>query len=117
MRQVIKMKIKRYIMIIFLLLSVNSLYAQEAKNNTDNQKNSGNYLDLTGEAIRIERKIEMPRVSIFDQRIKPDFDHIALDKSFNQEISGKNEEIKFKLGDRLKVYPIKNVEILIQKNR
>ena len=113
------MKKTLYIIFIIVVLMITNAFAQEDQQNTDDQNynDQEQYLDLTQSAIRIERKVQMPRVSIFDKRIKPDFDHIALNKSFRKEISGKNEEIKFRLDDKLKVVPIKNIETLIKKNR
>jgi len=113
------MKKTIYIVLAVTCLMVGNIFAQERDENTEEQNynEQGDFLDLTGSAIRIERKVQMPRVSVFDIRIKPDFDHIALNKSFNKEIAGKNEEMKFKLKDKLTVLPIKNVESLIKKNR
>jgi len=113
------MKKTLYIVLAVICLMIGNAFAQESPESSEDQNynEQGDFLDLTGSAIRIERKVQMPRVSIFDKRIKPDFDHIALDKSFNKEIAGKNEEMKFKLNDKLIVMPIKNIESLIKKNR
>ena len=113
------MKNKFFLLILYVVVATGVVFAQEEnqQNQQTDQTYSGDYIDLTQEAIRIERKVEMPRVSIFDTRIKPEFDQIAINKSFLKEISGKNEELKFKLNKSLNVEAIKNVENLIKKNR
>ncbi|GAB4174017.1 MAG: hypothetical protein Kow00108_08900 [Calditrichia bacterium] len=74
-------------------------------------------IDLTQEAIRIERRIEMPRVSIFDKRVEPQFDDITMDRSFMNEIVGKTEEVGLLSSKTILVKPIKDVDKILKKNR
>lgn len=74
-------------------------------------------IDLTREAIRIERRIEMPRVRIFDRRIPPKFDELTMKRSFMPEIMGKNEELKVLVNKKLTVKPVKNVTRILEKKR
>jgi hypothetical protein len=50
-------------------------------------------VDLSQEAVIIKVEPERPRVNIFAERIKPEFDDINLDKSFMNELTGKGEKI------------------------
>ena len=53
----------------------------------------GNFVDLTGEAVRITIEPERPRVNIIADRIKPEFDMMNLERSFLPELTGKGEKI------------------------
>jgi hypothetical protein len=50
-------------------------------------------VDLSQEAVIIKVEPERPRVNIFAERIKPEFDDINLDKSFMNELTGKGEKV------------------------
>jgi len=54
---------------------------------------SGDFVDLTGEAVRITIEPERPRVNIIADRIKPEFDMMNLERSFLSELTGKGEKI------------------------
>lgn len=53
----------------------------------------GDFVDLTGEAVRITIEPERPRVNIIADRIKPEFDMMNLERSFLPELTGKGEKI------------------------
>jgi protein TonB len=53
----------------------------------------GDYVDLTGEAVRITIEPERPRVNIIADRIKPEFDMMNLQRSYLPELTGKGERI------------------------
>ena len=55
--------------------------------------NQGDFVDLTGEAVRITIEPERPRVNIIADRIKPEFDMMNLERSFLPELTGKGEKI------------------------
>jgi hypothetical protein len=103
-----------------------SVQAQDVQQNNQQQAQSqqqvtgeqgGQVLDLTLEAIRIEKRIEMPRVRIFDKRIPPKFDEISMERSFLNELIGKNEEIRVLVSKKMKVKPIENAQKILQKKR
>jgi TonB family protein len=67
---------------------------------------SGDFVDLTGEAVRITIEPERPRVNIIADRIKPEFDMMNLERSYLPELTGKGEKIvvvnpKARIGDDL----------------
>jgi len=51
------------------------------------------FVDLSQEAVIIKVEPERPRVNIIADRVKPEFDDINLDKSFNNELTGKGEKV------------------------
>ena len=53
----------------------------------------GDFVDLTGEAVRITIEPERPRVNIIADRIKPEFDMMNLQRSYLPELTGKGEKI------------------------
>ena len=53
----------------------------------------GDYVDLTGDAVRITIEPERPRVNIIADRIKPEFDMMNLERSYLPELTGKGEKI------------------------
>jgi TonB family protein len=53
----------------------------------------GDFVDLTGEAVRITIEPERPRVNIIADRIKPEFDMMNLERSYLPELTGKGEKI------------------------
>lgn len=111
---------KKIIFILGLLVMNFLGWAQDVNQNqqaVETQANQKEVLDLTREAIRIERRIEMPRVRIFNKRIPPKFDEVAMDRSFLNEIIGKNEEVKLFTEKKIAVKPIKNVKKILNKKR
>ena len=53
----------------------------------------GDFVDLTGDAVRITIEPERPRVNIIADRIKPEFDMMNLERSYRPELTGKGEKI------------------------
>ena len=53
----------------------------------------GDFVDLTGDAIRIQIEPDRPRVNIIADRIKPEFDMMDLERSFLDELTGGGERI------------------------
>ena len=53
----------------------------------------GEFVDLTGEAIRIRIEPDRPRVNIIADRVKPDFDMMDLERSYMEELTGGGEKI------------------------
>ena len=53
----------------------------------------GDFVDLTGEAVRITIEPEKPRVNIIADRIKPEFDMMNMQRSFRSELTGSGEKI------------------------
>ena len=56
-------------------------------------EDTGDFVDLTGEAVRITIEPERPRVNIIADRIKPEFDMMNLERSYLPELTGKGEKI------------------------
>ncbi len=54
---------------------------------------TGDFVDLTGEAVRITIEPDRPRVNIIADRIKPEFDMMNLERSYLPELTGKGEKI------------------------
>lgn len=53
----------------------------------------GDFVDLTGDAIRIQIEPDRPRVNIIADRIKPEFDMMDLERSFMEELTGGGERV------------------------
>ncbi len=53
----------------------------------------GDFVDLTGDAIRIQIEPDRPRVNIIADRIKPEFDMMDLQRSFMEELTGGGERV------------------------
>jgi len=54
---------------------------------------SGDVIELGVTEIKI--KAEAPQVKLFNDRIRPEFDDVNLEKSFLKEISGEGEQFIF----------------------
>ena len=92
-------KLNMTLMIFFVFsLSVN-LFCQTADTTAapaapvPSTSGAGDIVDLSQEAVIIKVEPERPRVNIFAERIKPQFDDINLDKSFMNELTGKGEKV------------------------
>ena len=83
--------------VIFFIFSLSvSLFCQTADSTAVPVPRSGSgsdIVDLSQEAVIIKVEPERPRVNIFAERIKPEFDDINLDKSFMSELTGKGEKV------------------------
>jgi TonB family protein len=71
----------------------------------------GDFVDLTGEAIRIEIEPDRPRVNIIADRIKPEFDMVDLQRSFMEELTGGGEKVVIDHSTA----PVKDEKIEIEK--
>ena len=84
-------------LVIFFIFSFSvSLFCQTADSTATPAPGSsagGDIVDLTQEAVIIKVEPERPRVNIFAERMKPEFDDINLDKSFMNELTGKGEKV------------------------
>jgi len=95
-----KLNLVLFVFIIILVHSI-SVFAQNANNNQQqNQNNTSDIIEL--ETTKIKVVIEKPQVTLFSDRIKPDFDEVKMRKSFIPEISGASERfiIKDKYADK-----------------
>jgi hypothetical protein len=69
------------------------VYSQQADTTAvQSGENVGDFVDLTGEAVRITIEPEKPRVNIIADRIKPEFDMMDLDRSYIKELTGGGEK-------------------------
>ena len=68
-------------------------------------------------ATEIKIAIEAPQVKLFTNRIKPEFDEVNLDKSFQQELIGQGEQFKFEKKAKSKKPEIIDISKLISKLR
>jgi TonB family protein len=83
---------KMNIPIAFVLPSAPSS-PPEAVATTTSTDDPGDFVDLTGDAVRITIEPERPRVNIIADRIKPEFDMMNLERSYRPELTGKGEKI------------------------
>ena len=77
---------------IGLILLAPCLWAQE--DSTYTPAPVGDEVDLSGVAIEIKIEPDRPRVTIYSERIKPEFDTVDLEKSFMPELIGKGERME-----------------------
>ena len=95
-----KLNLVLFVFIIILVHS-GSVFGQNANNNQpQNQNNTGDVVELKAQEIKIV--VEKPQVTLFSDRIKPDFDEVKMQKSFVPEITGVSESfvIKDKYADK-----------------
>lgn len=107
------LKIFQIILLLMLLCSIN-LFAQD----TTSQQMTGTQnriIDL-GE-IKIDARVELPQVQILDKRIEPNFEDVRAEKSFQSELTGKSEYMKFSAITSGKVKPIPDIKALLSKKR
>ena len=75
----------------------------------------GGVLEL--DVIKVEVKVEEPRVTITKSRKKPEFNYIELEKNFNVELLAILKSIKYHSVTSGKVQEIPDIDLLIDKNR
>lgn len=81
--------------IIWCFFLAASLVAQDRDQPTTPQNQAaGDVIELDVSEIKIT--IEKPQVTLFSDRIKPEFDDTNLEKSFYREIVGEGEKFMFK---------------------
>lgn len=90
---------------------------QEGQRRQQTQQASAGEQVIQIEAQVIDTRAELPQVQILDKRKKSDFQEVTVDKSFETELSGKTEELKFTPLTSGKIKPIKNIDLLLNKNR
>ncbi|MGD9488834.1 MAG: hypothetical protein AB7W47_12485 [Calditrichaceae bacterium] len=84
-----------FLVIILSFLLAGGLLAQDTNNpqvRTQNQT-TDDVIELEVSEIKIT--IEKPQVTLFSDRIKPEFDDTNLEKSFYREIVGEGEKFVF----------------------
>jgi len=83
-----------FLLVLLMMMVFSSLvYGQEADTTAvQGGENVGDFIDLTGEAVRITIEPEKPRVNIIADRIKPEFDMVDLDRSYLKELTGGGEK-------------------------
>lgn len=69
------------------------------------------------EEQRLDTRLELPQIQILDKRKQIRFEEVKVEKSFQTEISGKNEKLQFKPNSSGKVRTIKNIPALVNKPR
>lgn len=69
------------------------------------------------EEIKVEVKIEEPRVAIIKSRKKPEFDHIELEKSFKPELLAILKSVSYTSVSSGKVEVIPDIKALANKSR
>ncbi len=109
--------VKLTAILVVLLLSL-SLFAQ-GQGQTQSQAPQRTLIDLTklGKTYTISARVELPQVKMFDRRIKPNFEDVTADKSFENELSSQAERIEFEPITSGRVQPVVNIEALLNKKR
>jgi len=69
------------------------------------------------EEIKVEVKVEEPRVAIIKSRKKPEFDHIELEKSFKPELLAILKSVTYTSVSSGKVESIPDIKVLVNKSR
>lgn len=106
-------KIINLLLLLALFCSLNLLAQDTPQPRAAQQRDQ--VLDL-GE-IKIDARVELPQVQILDKRLQPDFEDIEAEKSFQAELGGASEQLKFTAITGGKVRPIKDIETLLNKKR
>ena len=79
--------------LLMMMIFSSLVYGQEADTTAvQGGESVGDFVDLTGEAVRITIEPEKPRVNIIADRIKPEFDMMDLDRSYIKELTGGGEK-------------------------
>ena len=106
-------KIVSLLLLLIFVCSLN-LRAQDTPQQGAGQQRD-QVLDL-GE-IKIDARVELPQVQILNKRLQPDFEDIKAEKSFQSELSGASEQLKFTAITSGKVRQIKDINSLLNKKR
>ncbi len=109
-------KIIKTILLLTLFCVIN-LVAQDTSPPPQQQQTTqqDRVMDL-GE-IKIDARVELPQVQILDQRIQPDFEDVRAEKSFQAELTGSSEQLKFNAITSGKVTKIKDIKALLNRKR
>jgi len=81
-----------FFLLLFFLAITTTARAQQA-DTTAAAAGPGEVVELGVSEIKI--KVETPQVTLFSDRLEPQFDEIHLQKSFFKEIVGEGERLKF----------------------
>ncbi len=89
-----------FFVLLFFLAITTTAKAQQA-DTTAAVAGPNDVVELGVSEIKI--KVETPQVTLFSDRLEPQFDEIHLQKSFFREIVGEGERLKFdkKVADQL----------------
>ncbi len=79
--------------IFFVIIFSTVGFGQVSDTTAVSDDDIGDFVDLTGAAVRITIEPEKPRVNIIADRIKPEFDMMNLDRSYIPELTGMGEKI------------------------
>ncbi len=101
-----------FLAIIFVIASSIAVYSQE-----QNQRQADDKGVIEIEAQRLDVRMELPQVQILDKRKSSQFNEVKVEKSFQSELSGKTEELKFKPNTTQKVPHIQDIAVLLKKRR
>jgi hypothetical protein len=83
-----------FLILLMLIISFAPLvYGQSSDTTAASGSETGDFVDLTGQAVRITIEPEKPRVNIIADRIKPEFDMMDLDRSYINDLAGGGERI------------------------
>ena len=112
---------KKAIFIIFSLLIISSVQAQE-KSKTKEQEKKPPKVAQTGEVIldelHLEALIEKPSVSIVPKRIEPDLEKVEfISRKFDRELRMVPEKLFDMHLEKNKVQKIRNIEKILKKKR
>jgi hypothetical protein len=106
-------KIVHLLLLLIFVCSLNLLSQDTPQQVAGQQRDQ--VLDL-GE-IKIDARVELPQVQILNKRLQPDFEDIKAEKSFQSELSGASEQLKFTAITSGKVRQIKDINSLLNKKR
>jgi hypothetical protein len=79
--------------LVFIITFSSIGFGQTSDTTATTTEEVGDFVDLTGEAVRITIEPEKPRVNIIADRIKPEFDMMNMQRSFRSELTGSGEKI------------------------
>lgn len=105
--------ITKTILLFILFCSFNLLAQNTTRQQTAEPRDR--IIDL-GE-IKIDARVELPQVQILDKRIEPNFEDVRAEKSFQSELAGTSEYLRFSAITSGKVKPIPDVKALLSKKR
>jgi len=106
-----------YFTILVFVFTTGALMAQ-SQDTTATAGGNNQIIDLSGQATIIKVEPEKPRVNIFSDRIKPEFDEVHLRRSFMNELTGKGEKVIVKTAVERKGKPeYIDIDEVVNKSR
>jgi hypothetical protein len=100
---------------VFIIILVYSKSGYSQNVGDQNQEDLGSVVELQTQDIKVV--VEKPQVTLFSDRIKPDFDEVKMRKTFIPEISGKGERFVIKDKYANKNSYVIDVEKMVNKQR